>query len=63
MVFDFIHPILCTIWDRLSLKTISLYCPFKSIFLCQMILKTKLDDIKKAVVVGGPIPQVFYNKY
>ncbi len=24
-----------------------------------MILKTKLDDIKKAVVVGGPIPQVF----
>jgi hypothetical protein len=40
-------------------KTISRYCPFKSIFLCQMILKTKLDDIKKAVVVGGPIPQVF----
>jgi hypothetical protein len=24
-----------------------------------MILKTKLDDIKKAVVVGGHIPQVF----
>jgi hypothetical protein len=47
-----------TIWDGLSLKTISRYCHFKSIFHCQMILKTKLDDIKKAVVVGGPIPQV-----
>jgi hypothetical protein len=48
-----------TIWDGLSLTTISRYYTFKSIILCQMILKTKLDDIKKAVVVGGPIPQVF----